>query len=488
MDRFRDPADLLAVLGDWMTGRGPLYRKLAAALRHAVQDGALLPGDRLPSERDLAGLLAVSRSTVVAAYDQLRSEGLVDSRQGSGTRVTERPGTPRPDGRVRGGTATPIFQRLIDGPGDLISLAFATEPAVDGLQECLLDLVRDDLPALTSDTGYHPRGLPVLLEALAERFTAMGLPTSTDQLLVTTGATQALVLAAQLYLRPGATVIVESPSWAGCLDVFRASGATLKGIPLDEEGMDVGALGKALADSPAALVYVTPTFHNPTGTLMSASRRRRIAEIAHRHEVPVLEDIAYAARLRDEQFPAPLAAFAHGAEVLTVGSLAKVVWVGLRIGWIRAPAAITERLARLKALADLGSPVLDQALAARLLPRLTELSQERAPALRRRLEHLCAQLSKGLPEWRWRVPDGGSALWVDLSGVDAQVFAQVALRHGVEVVPGAAMDPSGAHDSFLRVPYTFEEETLTELVHRLRGAWADLRGHGPAAVAAPQGG
>jgi DNA-binding transcriptional MocR family regulator len=150
------------------------------------------------------------------------------------------------------------------------------------------------------------------------------------------------------------------------------------------------------------------------------------------------------------------------------------VWAGLRVGWVRAPGAIAERLARLKALADLGSPVLDQAVATRLYPRLPELTAARTKSLRQRLDHLQALLGEQLPTWRWRIPDSGSALWIELPGTDARVFAQVALRHGVEVVPGAAMDPSGAHDTFIRLPLTFPVEVLTELVYRLQRAWTEL--------------
>jgi DNA-binding transcriptional MocR family regulator len=475
VDRFRDPAQLAELLGDWTAGRGPLYRGLARALQATIAGGDLVPGDRLPSERQLARALAVSRATVVAAYDQLRAVGYVDSRQGSGTRVTRTPGGRRlPDGRVPGGAATSIFQRLVEGPGEVISLAYAIDAGLPELRAALLDLVSEDLPHLLTDAGYHPRGLPILRERIAAGF---GVPTTPEQVVVTTGATQAIGLVAQLYVRRGSTVVVESPSWPGCLDIFRAAGARLVAVPLDREGITPDGLARACADHQPDLLYVMPTYHNPTGILMSATRRRQVAEIAARKEVPILEDSAYTGVPGGG--PPPIAAH-RTAEVLSVGSLAKAVWGGLRVGWVRAPTPIAERLARLKALADLGSPVIDQALATRLLPRLTELTAARVAASRERLDHLAGLLAARLPEWRWRIPDGGSALWIELPGTDARVFAQVALRHGVEVVPGAAMDPSGAHDSYVRLPFTFPTDVLTELVHRLSKAWTELQRHGSA--------
>jgi DNA-binding transcriptional MocR family regulator len=478
MDRLTDGSDLVDVLGDWTStsgGRAPLYRRLAEAVRRAIHAGDLHAGERLPSERDLARALAVSRATVVSAYDELRSIGLVDSRRGSGTRVVRPPGfRPSIEGRMFG-RANPIINRASEHPGEVISLARAIDPGAPHLRGALLDLVHADLPALLAGSGYHPAGLPELRSAVASYLTATGLPTEPKQVVITTGAQQAVGLITQMYLRRGWTAVVESPSWPGCLDVFRATGVRLVGVELDAEGIRADLLGKAMAEHGPDLLYVMPTYHNPTGVLMSANRRRRIAELAARYAVPVVEDHAYTVGAA-EGAPPPIGAFAGtGAEVLTIGSLAKSVWAGLRIGWVRGSIETAERLARHKALADLGSPILDQALAARLLPQLTELGSARSGELRERLGRTRELLTQYLPEWRWRTPDGGSALWIELPGTDARVFAQVALRHGVEVVPGAATDPTGAHDNFIRFPFGFPDEVLTELVHRLARAWGESK-------------
>ncbi len=483
MDRFRDGATLANLLGDWTAGPGPLYRKLADALGRAAEEGALRSGERLPSERELATVLAVSRATVVGAYDELRAREVLERRQGSGTRVNGKVRSVRSDGRVQGGRAGVIFQRLIDGPGPLISLACAAEQGDPAVTETLAEVVREDMPDLLADPGYHPSGLPVLRAAIAEHYTRLGLPTGPEQVLVTTGAQQALVLVAEVYLRTTAPVVVESPSWPACLDIFRSAHAELVPVPLDEEGIEERQLAAALAGSAPALLYVMPTYHNPTGIQMSAARRRRVAELAARHGVTMLEDNAYAGiALREEPGPSPLplAAYAPaGAEAITVASLGKAVWGGLRIGWVRGPAGIIERCARRKALADLGSPVIDQALAARLLPRLDELAAARAAIQRERRTMLEGLLRERLPDWSWRSPDGGSSLWVALPDGDADVFAQLALRHGVEVVPGSATDFTGAHDNYLRIPFTLEPALLSEMVTRLARAWTELRRHGP---------
>ncbi|WP_018681806.1 PLP-dependent aminotransferase family protein [Actinokineospora enzanensis] len=487
MDRLAEADRLVELLGEWTTASGPLYRKLAGAVARGIEVGDLIAGDRLPSERDLAKLLMVSRATVVAAYDELRGKGLVDSVRGSGTRVSGRRAPSDHGRRGRAGTGRDP-RGWAAGPAPMISLALATEPAVPELAEAYRAMDDADLAELMGDVGYHPRGYPPLRAAVADYYSAARLPTDPDQVLITTGAQQVIGLVAQMYLRPGSTVVVESPSWPGCLDVFRAAGARLVAVPMDREGVRADRLAAAFAEERPVLAYLMPTFHNPTGTLMSEERRRQVAELAARHNVPVLEDNAYSGFLgrTPDPAPPPLAAFAHGnAEVLTVGSMAKSVWGGLRIGWVRGPAAIVERLARYKVRADLGSPVLDQALSARLLPRLDKIATARGEVLRARLDHLRALLATHLPGWRWTEPHGGSGLWVALPGTSAQTFAQVALRHGVEAVPGSATDPTGAHDNYLRLPVTFRTETITELVHRLARAWADLQRHGPAEPSRP---
>ncbi len=481
MDRFARGAELAAVLGNWTQGPGPLYLRLTDALATAAGEGAVQPGERLPSERELARSLAVSRATVVSAYSELRDRGVLERRQGSGTRVAARGRPPRDDGRVRGGQGTVIFQRLIDGPGPLISLASAAEDGAPEVADALRDLARHDISGLLADPGYHPRGLPELRQAIAAYYTSLGVPTGAEEVLVTAGAHQALVLVSDVYLRNPSTVVVEAPSWPPCLDIFRAANARLVPVPLDDEGIEARQLSAVLAEHSPGLLYVMPTYHNPAGILMSADRRRRVAELAARHGVAILEDNAYA----DCGFgdgaepPPPLAAYTSAAaETITVGSL-KAVWGGLRIGWVRGPAGIIERCARRKALADLGSPVIEQALVARLVPRLGEIAERRSALRRERCSLLEGLLREQLPDWSWRSPDGGSSLWVALPEGSADVFAQLALRHGVEVIPGSTMDPTGAHDGYLRVPFMRPPEELAELVRRLAAAWTELRRYGP---------
>jgi DNA-binding transcriptional MocR family regulator len=464
-----------SILGRWSDGPGPLHRKLTAALREAIDHGHLAFGERLPSERELAARLAVSRSTVVTAYDALRTEGLLESRQGSGTRV--RGGRRRRTEPVGAGGVplSPVYRSLISGSGGLISLACAAFPAHPRVAEALADVTREDSDKLFALTGYSPAGLPLLRETIADMLTADGTPTTPEQVLVTTGAQQAVHLSGMLLVRPGDDVVVESPSFAGTLDVFRTRGARLAAVPVDDDGADVGAIRDLVAARHPSAVYVMPSFHNPTGALMSVRRREALASLATTERVPVLEDNALEqVALDDSERLPPIAAYGtDNAPILTTSSLSKSAWGGLRVGWLRGPIPLITRLAELKAMTDLGSPLLDQAVAARLVPHLDEIRIDNCAALCRNLELVSELLAEQLPEWQWRRPRGGPSLWIRIPSGTAAAYAQVALRHGVEVIPGEIMSPAADHRDHMRVPFTAEPPVLEETVRRLAAAWRD---------------
>jgi DNA-binding transcriptional MocR family regulator len=461
-----------AALGAWSDGPGPLHRKLGEAIRRAIDQGLLAAGERLPAERELASRLAVSRSTVVTAFDALRAEGLLESRQGSGTRVRQQRSTRRavPDSGL---ALSPVYRSLIETHDEVISLACAIFPAHPAVAEAMVDVVTADGPKLLTQIGYAPAGLSEFREAVAAMLTRDGTPTEPDEVLATTGAQQAVNLATQLLVRPGDTMVVESPSFAGTLDVFRARGARLTPVPVDDDGIDVRGVRAAVAATRPAALYLMPTFHNPTGALLAVHRRRELAELAAETGVAIIEDNALENCPLDEDHSPTIAAFAGPeATVLTAGSLGKAAWGGLRMGWLRGPRSLVSRLAELKAMNDLGSPLFDQAVAARLLPQLDQLRDDHRAMLRRNLELVGRLLDDVLPSWEWRRPKGGPSLWVRLPAGTASAFAQVALRYGVEVIPGDVMSPTGEELRYLRFPYSAEPPVLEETVRRLAQAWA----------------
>ncbi len=457
------PTALADRLGRWSSGRGPLYLLLAARLRRLVDQGELAPGTVLPPDRSLAAALAVGRGTVVAAYEQLRTEGRIVRRQGSGTRVAG-PVRDRP----RETTGAPVFLHLLERQdADVILLACAAPAAPPPVLLSAYERAVAQLATLTGDIGYHPSGHPRLRRAVADHYTRRGVPTAPEQILVTNGGQQALSLLARAFVEPGGEVLVEAPTYPGALEAFRERSASLRTLPVGLDGFETAVRSSARRPD---LAYVVSTHHNPTGAVLPPLARRRLAVAAGAAGVPLIDDEVLAQlAFPGDDTPPPLAAY--GATVITVGSLSKSVWGGLRVGWIRATEAIVDRLARLRAVHDLGGNLPAQLAAAELLPGLEQWCRDTAADRRARHDHLLAELARRLPQWQVRPVGGGQTLWVRLPHGDGDTFAQTALRHGVAVLPGSGLDASGASKDHVRLHFLASPDDLTEAVRRLAVAW-----------------
>jgi DNA-binding transcriptional MocR family regulator len=463
---------LAADIGRWADGPGPLHERLTVALRRVVVRGDLPAEALLPTERDLARELGVSRTTVVTAYGALKRSGHLASRQGRGTWIPAGATAPR------AGSSAPItselFATVLEGePGGTVDLVAACPDPNPVVREVMRGLGGADLVADLHGGGYLAAGLPALRAALAARLTAEGVPTEAEQVVVTTGGHQALSLAVQLLVPPDGAVLVEDPTYPGMLDILRSRGARPIPVAMDGAGVLPDALEAAVVRDRPRLAYLVPAFHNPTGAVLSAERGARVAEIAARYGVPVVDDQV----LRDiwiagRRPPPPLAAHDPEAPVITVGSLSKVMWGGLRLGWLRAPRSLAERLARARILADLGGPVPVQALALALLPHLDRAAEARRAIVAEAATAFCDAMAGLLPDWEVPRPEGGATLWVRMPWGDARTFAQWAQRAGVLVLPGPAMAVREGHEDRLRISLLAEPAALREGAERLAAAWA----------------
>ncbi len=467
---------LILMLSGWVAIEGPLYKKLTSALRHVIERGDLTPVTRLPSERSLAQALGVSRATVVAAYDVLRSEGLLTSRQGSGTWVSIT--RSRREELPPSAALFPWVHRIspehdiVGLPAGFIDLSAVASSAAAPVLSGLQSMTEHDWTALTSLQGYFPLGLSLVRKAIAQDFEQRGIPTSEDQIIVTTGAQQGLALIASAWLETGDNVIVEDPTYPGALPVLRRTGARLLSAPMDGEGIRVDTLAQLLARESVRLIYLNPTFHNPTGTVLPEARRRQITALAKSKGVLVAESTVQAdLSLRGAPPPHHLATCHWHDNVFSIGSMSALFWTGLRVGWIRGPARSIFQLGQIKGTLDLGTPMVDQLLTARLLPRIDEVAQWRRKQLRGRLDLVTSLLIRLLPEWNWSMPEGGTSLWVQLPHEGASEFSQLALRHGVMVLPGSVFSAREAYDDHLRIPFVIEPPALRMGIDRLASAW-----------------
>jgi DNA-binding transcriptional MocR family regulator len=463
---------LVQLIGAWSDTEGPLYRRLADGLRAAIARGDLSIGQLLPPERLLARHLAISRSTVVTAYELLRDEGLLERRQGSGTRVHSAPVQPaRGAGLDVTLNRNTLFRRMTEGSGSTIDLtgAYLLEPG--GLPDDVLRGFQSDLSALVETSGYSPLGYMPLRQAIAAHLTSRGVPTGAEQVLVTSGAQQAIYLAGWLFLERGDTALVENPTYPGALDAFSALGARLLGVPTRRQGVDLERLADNIVRQSPRLIYLIPTHQNPVGGVLHEHGRQVLAALVQKHQVPLIEDDSLSGLGTSGEPPRPVAAFGPGAPILTVGSLSKLCWAGLRVGWIRASEPTIAQLGRLKAVADLGGALPAQVIGARLLASYDEIQRERAPIIRQRLELVTHMLQQMLPSWSWDRPQGGLCLWVRLPYGSATEFTQLALRNGVSIVAGSVASCDGSFGGHLRLPFGHRPDTLEEGIRRLAQAW-----------------
>jgi DNA-binding transcriptional MocR family regulator len=479
---LRLPVEVRDALDGWRQGTGPLPQRLAAALAAAAERQDLLPGTKLPPERVLAAELGVARTTVSAAYELLQAKGLVHRRQGRGTHVI---GTDSAAATMRAAELTTtlqrnvLFRRLGECPADAIDLLGSSAPPSAGVREALASAMSAvNVHELADGGGYLPLGYPPLRRALAAHLTAQGLETAEEQILVTGGAQQAISLLASCYVTPGAVVVAEDPTFPGAIDAFRAAGARILTVPVRSAGADVGLLAATLSQAPARLVYLMPTFQNPTGSVMPEPARREIARLSRASGIPVIEDNTLAELALGSPplpTPPPVTAYARESPVILVGSLSKLYWAGLRVGWIRAHRPVIAQLGRVKAVADLGTSLISQAVAVNLLADTERIGKLRRSELISRLDLMHDLLDHRLPEWRWRRPEGGLSVWIQLPDGSSAELAQIARRHGVLIAPGTVMSPTGRFDEYIRLPFDHQPEVLEQGIGRLARAWRAYR-------------
>ena len=454
----RSLASLMTGWRDAITG--PAYAALADRIRLLVLDGRIPLGTRLPAERELATQLALSRTTVSAAYGELRTAGYVSSLRGSGSVVRLPAREPDP-----GVTSTPEFL-------DFSKATLPALPAVLGAAE----RAAAQLPAHIAHSGFDALGLTVLREALAERYTRRGLPTTADEIMVTMGAQSAIALVSRTLLSRGDRVLVESPSYPHAFEALRAAGGRLVPVSVStDDGWDEPAIEQAIQRTSPSLAYLMPDFHNPTGKVMPTELRQKIVALASRQGTTLVVDETMAELGLDGRDAHP--PFGVHGTVITIGSVGKSVWGGLRIGWIRAEREIIQRIARMRFTFDLGTPTLDQLVVADLLQDYDAVLEQRRATLRAGRRHLARRLAERLPEWHMPHVDGGLTAWVNLGEPVSSQLVLAARTEGLVLAAGPRFGLDGVFERFLRIPFSHPEDETDRAVEAMERAWATVMRH-----------
>jgi len=439
------------------------YVALADRIRLLIIDGRIPLGTRLPAERELAAQLGVSRTTVTAAYGELRDAGYLDSLRGSGSvaRLPHR---------------SPVL--IESASAGYLDFSKAALPATPIVAEAARRAA-DELPAYLVDAGFDPVGVPDLRAAIAARYTARGLPTEPEQVMVTIGAQHAIALLSRTLLNRGDAALVESPSYPHAYEAIRATGARLVPVSVTtEEGWDDAALEQALQRTSPAMAYLMPDFHNPTGRSMPVEQRVRMLRMAERQGTVIVADETMAEMTIDRDWtPLPLAAY--GPAVL-IGSVGKSVWGGIRVGWIRAERPLIQRLVRVRGAGDLGTPILEQLLVKNVLEDFDTVLAARRETLRVGRDHLESALARSFPEWHVPHVDGGLTMWVGLGTALSSQLTLAARTEGLLLAAGPRFGIDGAFERFLRIPFSYSAEETDRAVAALQRAWSAVR-RGPVA-------
>ena len=464
MNRSLAPDRLAVLVGDFP--RTPAYRGLRQTLQELIGDGRIPLGTRLPSERAVTEALGVSRNTVTRAYADLVAAGFATARQGAGTFAAAPVDRRRAHDHALHAVGT---APSVEGAIDLNCAAGAATPGVAAAYARALEA----LPAYLASDGYLPSGLPALRARIAQSYAERGLPTTAEQIVVTSGALSAIAIVARTLSRAGDRLMIESPVYSNAIEALRLGGGRLvpapMADPLGDEGWDLAAIEATLRQTSPRAAYVIPDFQNPTGFLMSeAQRERYAAALRATRTLAIVDESLQATCLSDAPMPAPFAA--HAPDAFTIGSTSKLCWGGLRVGWIRAPRDAIDRLIATRVQMDLGSSLFDQLVVTEMLGDEGVLAARREQ-LRQRRDALADALREHVPAWQFRLPEGGLSLWVRLPGGSATQLAADVERKGVYLAPGPVFSVEGGCDQWLRIPYAKPEDTLVQAVRVMADAW-----------------
>ncbi|MGA9883652.1 MAG: PLP-dependent aminotransferase family protein [Candidatus Acidiferrales bacterium] len=464
----------------------PLYVQLRDQVKALVYSGELRSGDRIPASRELASQLGVHRTTVANAYAELESEGLIEGHVGRGTYICApeaKQFSPPPRSNGHGGVMRweSLFadERGVEGlsrvmpeipPGAIAFTAARPSDELFPLEEfrrCVNTVLRREgrkILQLGSTDGYGP-----LKEAVTELLRAEGMNVRPGQLLITDGCQQAIDLVCKAFLRPGDSVALENPAYPGAIAIF--AGARIRTLAVNVEtdsertghpGLDIGALEAVLLQNRIKLIFITPDFHNPTGTALPVQERRRLLELATRYQVPVVEDAIYA-RLRLHGKPIPsLKSLDVTGNVIQIDSFSKIAFPGLRIGWCIGAESAIERLRLVKQSTDLHSDQLSQAAMAEFVRRgyLARHVAKMKDVYRMRLEAMEKALERNMPEGvTWTRAEGGMTLWVTLpAGFDAGELLIHARERGIMFLPGRYFYAQHPQPNTLRLAFASVDE------------------------------
>ncbi|MEI3613143.1 aminotransferase-like domain-containing protein [Pseudogracilibacillus sp. SO30301A] len=447
----------------------PLHQQISTYIKKKIMTGEWTIGTKIPSQRSLASLFQVNRSTIVFALEELVADGLIESKVGSGTRVINNTwslltSTPPPDwiNYVKAGIHKPnisLIQEINKAEADLNIIRLGTGELSPNLLPMgkMREILHIDHEQLLSLGYMESRGSLSLRKTISTHLKSKGIEASPESILIVSGGLQALQLISIGLLKRGSTILHETPSYLNSVHVFQSAGMNLLGISLDGDGINCDSIGRMKRQHNAALLYTIPNFHNPTGILMSKSRRVELLKVCQKESIPIIEDDVYGDLWLDNPPPNPLKASDTQGNVLYIGSVSKTLSPGLRIGWVVGPEPVIERLADIKMQTDYGSSSISQYAVDKWLSSdmYKDFLKVIKVELRFRRDFTIQVLKKYFNEIAtWIEPKGGFYIWLKIqSGVSTGKLFDLALREGILLNPGSVYEKN--NNQHLRISYAY---------------------------------
>jgi len=462
----------MAILTEQLTDRAkgfPLYRRLADEIAASIEQGILRPGDRVPSIRETCTARKVSLSTALQAYGELESRGWIQARPRSGYFVRSRleaaaqlPGASRsaPARKARPIEKLDMFDALVEARRDpeILPLGAATPgPELYPYERLNRIMAAQSRRAGRRMMGYEgASGTVELRTEIARRSLTAGVQVDSEDVVITVGCMEALQLCLRAATAPGDTVVVESPTYFGLLQIIRELGLRALEVPSScTGGLDLEAFEEALNNHPVKAAFVQTNFHNPHGSQMSDEKKRRLAGLAAQYRVAVIEDDIYS-DLTWRGAPRPATAKQHDPEgwVMLCSSYSKTIAAGLRVGWT-LPGRFTERVRKIKQASTICNPAITE-LATREFLRNGGYDRHlrtTGDLFRVNVERMCEAVLACFPsDVCLSRPSGGYLLWVQVDhSVDALELARAALREKISIAPGPMFSASGGFKSYFRL-------------------------------------
>lgn len=460
---------------DWKPDREskiPIYKQLAIFIENGIADGSIAHDKPLPSERGMAKELGVNRSTVIAAYNELESNGLIDRNRGSGTTVSK-------DIWGIAKKRIPSWNRYIEAGSFLPNLPVTQRIHKEMAEHNLINLASGELSQdlfpmislreITSNRSFigtlgydHPQGNAIFRGNLTNHVRQFrGIETNPSNILITSGAQQALHLVVQCLLKPGDAVAIENPSYHFNLPIFKSTGIKTYYLKPDKDGMNPNDITDLYKKHRIRMIFLNPIFQNPTGTIMSIERRKKILELSSEYGIPVVEDDPYSLTSFTGEKIQTLKSLDNYGNVLYISSLTKIVASGLRIGWIIGPRAVIERLSDAKQQVDFGHASYSQWIANDFLEstdfevHIKKLVKE----LEIRRNQMVASLNAFLEnQVEFYIPQGGIHLWSRIKREFNEIqLLEESIKRGVIYVPGTTL---GTEKGYVRFTFARENEEI----------------------------